>query len=130
MRYRRGVCRWTDEERRQWARADAVKRAFGALLDEPACTERTVQRFLLNGEAWFLIGGILQQGFGFGHPMACLFREFLLGTNYVADYLLVGKGSGGHEFVFVELEAFARSRGCFSAEAIRKGIARVQEWRR
>ena len=39
-----------------------------------------------------------------GHHGAYLFPEFPLGTSYKADYLLIGNGSGGHEFIFIELE--------------------------
>ena len=39
-----------------------------------------------------------------GNHGAYLFPEFQLGSSYKADYLLLGKSSGGFEFIFVELE--------------------------
>lgn len=71
--------------------------------------------------------------FRFGHHKAFLFREFPLGSDYVADFLIVGKNSEGYHFVFVELESpsesITRKDGEFG-DAIRKGIAQVRDWRR
>lgn len=117
------------------ARLEALRDRFAALLDGTACTERQVLEFIRTERAWPLVGAILHHGCscGFGHHEAYLFREFPLGTNYVADYLLVGKGSGGYEFLFVELEspqgAVTTRDGGFGA-AIRKGIAQAESWRR
>lgn len=53
-------------------------------------------------------------------------------SSYVADYLLVGLASGGHQFVFVEMEHPTKNivlgDGNFG-EAIRKGINQVNDWK-
>ncbi len=118
-------------------RLEAVHNRFVGLLDTEACKERQILNFIRDERAWPLIGGILQYGsvprFRFGHHAAYLFPEFPLGSSYVADYLVCGSGSGGYEFIFVELEsprgAITTRDGEFG-EAIRKGIAQVREWRR
>ena len=61
-----------------------------------------------------------------------MFKEFSLGTNYSADYLLVGDSSDGHQFVFVEFENIYKNitinDGDYG-ETIRKGINQVNDWK-
>ncbi|MFR9240273.1 MAG: Shedu anti-phage system protein SduA domain-containing protein [Clostridium baratii] len=62
-----------------------------------------------------------------------MFPEFQLGTEYKADYLLIGKNSGGYEFIFVELENpngnITKKNGNIG-EAFRKGIDQTKDWKR
>ena len=95
------------------------------LLDNSA-TEREILNFIRDKQAYFIIASILK-GFHyrFGHHNAFAFKEFELPPNYLVDYLLVGKNSGGYEFVFIELEnatgQITNNDGEFGT-TIRKGI--------
>ena len=102
------------------------------ILDDPDAGEREILNFVRDNEYYFLVGSLFRR-FCFGHHEAFLFREFPLGTEHVADYLLVGKNSGGYEFVFVEFEsprgAITTRTGDFG-DAIRKGINQAKDWNR
>ena len=110
------------------------KEEFGALIDDPNCNERQILNFI-NGTKYYNIIGSLLLGLTFntGHHAASLFPEFQLGTEYKADYLIVGKGSGGYEFVFIELENpygnITLKDGQLGKE-FRKGISQLEDWRR
>ena len=72
-------------------------------------------------------------GIGIGHHASdYLFPEFPIeGGKYKADYLLVGKGSGGHEFVFIELEAphwRTTLKDGYYGESTRKGYNQIDDW--
>jgi len=58
-------------------------------------------------------------------------KNFPLATNYVVDYLAIGKNSGGYEFVFIELESTSGNittiDGGFGS-TIRKGINQINDW--
>lgn len=68
-----------------------------------------------------------------GNHGAYLFPEFQLGSSYKADYLLLGKSSGGFEFIFVELESpygnITLKDGQLGAE-FRDGISQLEDWKR
>lgn len=105
------------------------------LLDNNA-NEREILNYIRDNKTYFVVGAIFQYGFipfNFGHHEAFLFREFSLGTNYVVDFLLVGKNSGGYEFIFIELEspkgAITKNDGEFG-DVIRKGVSQVKDWSR
>ncbi|RYX80373.1 DUF4263 domain-containing protein [bacterium] len=93
--------------------------------------EREILNFISFNKAYFLIGSIMKSSFNFGHHAAFAFKEFALPPNFIADYLLIGKNSGGYEFIFVELEsptgAIVNSDGTFGA-TIRKGIKQIEDW--
>ncbi|QCU21188.1 DUF4263 domain-containing protein [Bacillus altitudinis] len=58
--------------------------------------------------------------------------EFQIGNYYQADFLLIGRSSGGHELVFVEFEHPNKNITINSGhlgEAFRKGINQVKDWR-
>ena len=95
-------------------------------------SEREMLNFINENEYYVIIASIFKL-FNFGHHAAYLFKEFPISTSYRADYLLVGKGSGGYEFVFVELEHPSKETFLDSgdlAESYRKGINQVNDWRR
>ena len=104
--------------------------SFRLLLDSGP-SERELLNFITKNKAYFLIGSILKTSYDFGHHGAYAFKEFELPPNFIADYLLIGKNSGGHEFVFVELEspigAVINADGSFGT-VIRKGLRQIEDW--
>jgi len=112
------------------SRLDSISTAFNELLDsEPI--EREVLNFINGNRFYMLIGAILKSSYNFGHHDAYVFKEFPLPPNFIADYLIVGKNSGGYEFVFVELESptgsIVNSDGTFGT-TIRKGLKQIEDW--
>ncbi len=118
-------------ELREVAALEPTVAAFEALLDAPGVDERVILRHLKDTESYPIVGSILKTT-NFGHHAAYLFPEFPLGTTHRADYLLVGRNSHGHHFVFVEFEApsgqtVLRSGGL--GLAARNGLEQVDDWR-
>jgi len=112
------------------AKLDSVSQQFLQILEtEPS--ERAILNFINNNRFYFLIGAILKSSYYFGHHAAYVFKEFVLPPNFIADYLLIGKASGGHEFVFVELESpsgsIVNADGTFGT-TIRKGLKQIEDW--
>lgn len=110
-------------------------RLFSGLLTDPAKTERDILAFInVERQAYFLIATLLDLvPMRVGHHGAFLFKEFALGNDYVADYLLIGRGSGGHKFLFVELESPSTTAVLQNGEfgdAFRKGKQQAEAWRR
>ncbi len=94
------------------------------------CTEITIQKFIKENRAYFIIGSILKWNYNFGHHDLYVFREFPLSTQYYVDYLIVGRSTGGFEFVFVELKALYNNittKGGDFGATIRKGISQVED---
>lgn len=104
---------------------------FENLISDTSITERAILNFIKKKNAHFILGSILSNGFTFGHHALYLFPEFKLSTNFQVDYLLIGKNSHGHHFVFVELEnpygRITRSDGSYG-EVLSKGINQVNDW--
>jgi len=105
---------------------------FRKLLESKKVNERPIINFIKSSCSYFIVGSILKMYYTrFGHHEAYLFPEFQLGNSHQVDYLLVGNGSGGYEFVFVELEApsgqITRANGDLGA-SFRKGLAQIQDW--
>ena len=109
---------------------DDVSREFQLLLDNSPI-ERVILNFINQNRHYFLIGAILKSSYFFGHHAAYAFKEFELPPNFIADYLLVGKSSGGYQFVFVELESptgpIINADGTFGI-AIRNGLKQIEDW--
>jgi hypothetical protein len=105
---------------------------FPALLETTIVNERAILNFINRKHAYFLVASILKKYYGrFGHHDAYLFPEFQIGNSYKADYLLVGLGSGGWEFVFLELEAPNGSitlNGGDLGNSFRKGLKQIEDW--
>jgi len=112
------------------AQSKKLLKSFRKLLKQKDVTEREVMQFIRRNRAYFIVASVLCN-YDFGHHGAFLFPEFPLSTNFVADYLVIGKNSGGHEFVFVEVESVYGSittkDGAFG-ECIRKGVKQVEDW--
>lgn len=101
-------------------------------LDEPTTNEASIMRFIKENQAYFIIGSLLND-YKFGHHEAYIFPEFRFGINYRVDYLIVGKRSGGYEFIFVELEHPSKDITIKDGElggAFRKGIKQINDWKR
>jgi hypothetical protein len=108
---------------------------FLKLINRLFTNEQQVLDWIKTNEAYPIIGSLLKRysfGRDIGHHGAYLFREFPLGDQYRADYLLIGNSSDGHQFVLVELEhPHARTvikKGYFG-ENTRKGDNQVRDWK-
>ena len=102
---------------------------FETLLNDDI-SERQIIDYIKSKRAYFIIGSLLTR-FDFGHHDAYLFPEFPLPPTYKADYLVVGKNSGGYEFIFVELEnpkGDIIANGGEWGTTVRKGIKQIEDW--
>jgi hypothetical protein len=116
-----------DDKERLLAQIDQ----FRDILNSEDVSERTILNFINSQAAYFIVVSVLKEYFHFGHHDAFLFPEFQLGISYKADYLLVGRSSGGWNFVFVELEAPMGQVTMKEGElgsVFRKGIEQVKCW--
>ena len=108
-----------------------INDSFRKLIHDDECTERAILSFINHERNAFYIIGAIFKYFYFGHHEAFIFPEFSLGGKYFADYLLIGKSSGGYEFIFVELEKsqgrITLKNGYFG-ESIRKGNFQIDDW--
>lgn len=108
-----------------------LSEAFLDVIHNPLSNERTILTWLRDNKAYFIVASILQY-YNFGHHDAFIFPEFRLGSSYQVDFLIVGKNSGGYEFIFVELEApngrITTADGDVG-NAFRKGIGQVEDWK-
>ncbi|NRG47657.1 DUF4263 domain-containing protein [Bacillus sp. CRN 9] len=105
---------------------------FLKVIEDQKSNELSILNFINNNEAYPLIASIMKK-YSFGHHDAYIFPEFQLGNSYRVDYLLVGKSSGGYEFLFVELEHPNEKiflKDGYYGEAFRKGLKQVKDWRR
>lgn len=84
----------------------SINMQFSSLVHSETTNERDIIRFINHSaKAYYIICSIFNAGgYNFGHHDAYVFPEYRLGDDYRADYLLIGKNSGGYEFIFVELE--------------------------
>lgn len=105
--------------------------AFLTLLNKPDTNERTLLQFIKDSESYHIPASILKGNYNFGHHNAFIIPEFMLGNSYKADYLLIGRNSGGYEFIFVEFE---KPYGNITindgqlGEAFRKGLKQIEDW--
>ena len=109
---------------------EQLNEEFCALIHDANTNERDVLRFINHRPAYHIIAGVFKY-YNFGHHDAYVFPEFALG-NYIADYLLIGKSSGGYEFVFVELEhpnGRTTLKSGHEGEAFRKGTYQIYDWK-
>ena len=109
---------------------EQLNEEFLDLIHNTNTNERDVLRFINHRPAYHIIAGVLKY-YNFGHHDAYIFPEFALGA-YFADYLLIGKSSGGYEFVFVELEhpnGRTTLKSGHEGEAFRKGTYQIYDWK-
>jgi hypothetical protein len=106
--------------------------AFLQLISNEDCLEREVLNFINHKPAYHIVASILKDRFPFGHHELYLFKEMWLGQQYRTDYVLIGKGSGGYEFVLIEFEkpeGRITLRDGHWGEAFRKGEYQVEDWK-
>lgn len=112
-----------------------INEAFYSTVHNPETNEQDILRFINHvPKAYHIIGSVfIAGGFRVGHHDTYLFPEFRLGDDYRADYLLIGKGSGGYEFIFIELE---KSNGRVTlkdghpGQVIRSGEYQIDDWKK
>jgi len=108
-----------------------VLEEYKKVIDLPDSNERTTQKFIRKNRAYFIIGSVLKWDYNFGHHGLYIFPEFPLSSQNNVDYLVIGRRTGGFEYVFVELEAIYGQiiiKGGNFGAAIRKGISQVEDW--
>lgn len=117
---------------REEERLKAQLERFVQTLNLSAVREREILSFIKGEKAYFIVASLLSRYFYTGHHGAFVFPEFQLGTSFVADYLLVGEGSDGWRFIFVELEAPTGSitlKDGSLGNIFRKGIKQIDDWK-
>ena len=104
---------------------------FEKLLDKSTTGERQILSYINEGN--YHIAASIMREFNFGHHDIFLFKEFQLGVSYKVDYLLIGRASGGYQFVYVEFESnkgrITNKDGKFG-EVPRKGIDQISDWKK
>lgn len=112
---------------------DSLIDGYEKIVHMSSSNERDTQQYIRNKGAYFIILSLLSY-YQFGHHEAYIFPEFHLGNDYIPDYLLVGKSSGGYEFVFVELESPHGSikieKDRYLGNVPRKGLNQIDDWKR
>ena len=92
-----------------------------------------VQRYIKSNKKWFIPGSIFLD-YNFGHKETYLFSEQKLGNDYVIDYMLIGKESGGYSLILVEFETpnteYLISTANMESESVRRGLTQLQDWKR
>lgn len=113
---------------------ETLNQGFFDLLNSPNVHEQLILNYIKDNKAFYIPMSILNAGgFLIGNHESYLFPEFSLGQSYRADYLLVGKSSGGYEFVFVEFENPNKNivlQDGGLGTTFRKGIDQVKSWSR
>lgn len=103
------------------------------MIENNNTTERDILNFINHGNAAFVIASILLYQ-KYGHHDAYLFPEFsICGGKYYADYLLIGKNSGGYEFMFIELESpngRTTIKKGYDGLNQRMGLNQIEDWKR
>ncbi|WP_268121979.1 Shedu anti-phage system protein SduA domain-containing protein [Roseivirga pacifica] len=103
---------------------------FKKLLSNKKTNELDLLNFIYKTESYFIVESLFDF-YDFGHHDSYLFRELPLHPNFVVDFLLVGKNSGGYEFIFMEFEhpneKATIKDGSFS-KSFRNGIRQVEDW--
>ena len=110
-----------------------INSRFNELIHSSSLNERDILRFINHTPGAINIIGSIFTFFEVGHHDAYIFPEFMLGNEYIADYLLIGAGSGGYEFVFVELEkpnGRVTLKAKYPGEVIRSGYFQILDWKR
>lgn len=113
----------------------SINEDFRYLIHNEETNEREILKFINHDKsAFYIVGSIFDAGgFTFGHHDAYVFPEFKLGSLFRTDYLLIGKGSGGYEFIFIEFEKpngrVALKNG-HRGQIIRSGVFQTIDWKK
>lgn len=119
-------------ELRDEARLQNLTEQFLLQIENPKANELSIMKFIKQNKAYFIIASLFKD-YNFGHHEAYVIPEFLFGNTYRVDYLLIGKNSGGYEFVLVELEHPYKditTKNGDLGSAFRKGIKQIDDWKR
>lgn len=119
-------------ELQQTERLTSLAEMFLAVIDSPNSNERSILNWIREEKAYFIIASIMKGYYSFGHHDAFVFPEFQLGNSFQVDYLIVGRSSGGYEFIFVELEHPNKNITLANGhlgDAMRKGERQVTDWK-
>ncbi|MEK5282615.1 MULTISPECIES: Shedu anti-phage system protein SduA domain-containing protein [Paenibacillus] len=112
------------------SRLEALLEEYKNEIHKIDATESKIANWIRTNNAHFIIASILKET-NFGHHEAFIIPEFKLGTLYEVDYLLIGKRSGGYEFMFVELEhpnkQITLAEGQLG-KAFRDGLTQINDW--
>ncbi|MCE7991604.1 MAG: DUF4263 domain-containing protein [Roseivirga sp.] len=103
---------------------------FKALLNETSTNEEAILTFIASTESYFILESLFYY-YDFGHHDSYLFRELPLYPDFVVDFLLVGKNSGGYEFIFIEFEhpnLKSTLKDGSLATSFRKGLRQIEDW--
>jgi len=118
-----------------WKRSEKMNELtdeFSQIVHNQNSKEIDILAFINHKPAHYIIGSLLTYK-NFGHHETYIFPEFSIGDGkYYADYLIIGKNSGGYEFVFVELEAPNKSttiKGGYEGLATRSGLNQIFDWK-
>ena len=106
--------------------------SFIQMISREGCLEREVLNFINHTPAYHIVASILKDRFPFGHHELYLFKEMWLGREYRTDYVLIGKGSGGYEFVLIEFEkpdGRITIKNGHLGESFRTGLYQVEDWK-
>lgn len=110
---------------------EKLNKEFSELIENDKSGEREILNFINHKHAYHIVGSILNYRFNFGHHECYLFKEFSLGKEYRTDYVIIGKGSGGYEFVLIEFErpnGRITLKNGYLGECFRKGNYQVKDW--
>lgn len=111
---------------------EELNNRFDDLIHREGTLERQVLNFINQTPAYHIVASILMDRFPFGHHECYLFKEFWLGDKFRTDHLLIGKGSGGYEFVLVEFEkpdGYITLKNGYWGAAFRNGEYQVRDWK-
>ena len=100
------------------------------MLRDRFISELDIKRYIQNNKYYHIPASIFSN-YTFGHHEAVLFKEFPLGTQYVVDYLLAGRASGGWQFIFVEFENPYNNIVVKDGDwgmTVRKGLKQIRDW--
>lgn len=110
----------------------SINSSFEKLVHNISTNERDILRFINKTPAPYIIGSLLQYE-TFGHHATFIFPEFSIEDGkYYADYLIVGRSSGGYEFLFVELESVNGTttlKSGYDGKSIRAGYNQIFDWK-
>lgn len=100
---------------------------------DSAQKENDIQHYIKENKKWFIPASIFKD-YDFGHHEAYISVEQPLGAEYRADYMLLGRNSIGYHIVLVEFENvnvdFRLQKSNMETEAVRKGMAQINDWKR
>lgn len=100
---------------------------------DSAKKENDVQRYIKDNKKWFIPGSLFRN-YDFGHHEAYIVPEQPLGSEYKADYLLLGRNSIGYQIVLVEFEDvnvdYRLKNANTESGPVRKGLTQIMDWKR